>query len=118
MSTKKIMTDWLVAKEEEKRATEKRLKIEMDLYKSAMKKVEIKKEGTTNYEEDGVKLTIVSKMSFKVDQSKAAQHPELFNVKYDYSKTISKGLTKDQLEAQADMIVITPSKPSFSVSIL
>lgn len=115
---KTLMTSWLLAKEQEKSANERRLKIEIELYKLAMKSVEIKKEGTTNFEVDGVKLTIKSSMSVKVDQDKAALHPDLFNVKYEYSKTKSKGLTKEQLETQADLIVITPSKPTFEVKVL
>lgn len=116
--TKRLMTDWLLAKEQEKAANERRVKLEIELYKIAMKSVEIKKEGTTNFEVDGVKLTIKSSMSVKVDQDKAALHPDLFNIKYEFSKTKNKGLTKEQLETQADLIVITPSKPTFEVKVL
>jgi len=117
-SAKELMTDWLLAKSQEKAANDRRLKIEIELYKIAMKKVQIKKEGTTNFEEDGVKLVITSKMSVKVDQDKAALYPDLFKVKYEHSKTVDKGLTKEQLETQADLIVITPAKPSFEVKVL
>lgn len=115
---KKLMTDWLLAKEQEKSANERRLKIEIELYKIAMKSVEIKKEGTTNFEDDGVKLVITSKMSVKVDQDKAALHPDLFAVKYEFSKTKNKGLTKEQLQTQLDIVVTTPAKPTFEVKVL
>lgn len=115
---KTLMTSWLLAKEQEKAANERRLKIEIELYKVAMKSVEIKKDGTTNFEVDGVKLVITSKMSVKVDQDKAALYPDLFSVKYEFSKTKNKGLTKDQLQTQLDLIVTTPAKPTFEVKVL
>ena len=116
--TKKLMGDWLIAKEQEKEANAKRLKIEVELYKLAMKQVEIKKDGSSSIEDDGMKLTIKSSYSVKVDQAKAALCPELFNVKYDFSKTLNKSLTAEQLDLQGDMIVMTPAKPTFEVKVL
>jgi hypothetical protein len=115
---KKLMTDWLIFKEQEKVANEKRAKVEIELYKEVMQQIEIKKEGTTHFECDGVKLTLESKMSVSVDQEKAAEHPELFNCKYEFSKTKNKALSPSQVRLQEEMIVIKPSKPTFKVTVL
>ncbi len=115
MSTKKLMTDWLVAKEQEQEANARRFNIECALYKAVMETVDIKKEGTTNYELDGLKLTITSRMDVKVDQEKAAHYPELFVAKYEFSKTLNKNLSAEQIAEQENYIVVKPSKPTFKV---
>lgn len=112
---KKLMGDWLVVKEEEIAANAKRFNIECALYKAVMEKVEIKKEGSTNFEEDGLKLTITSRMDVKVDQEKAAENPELFVTKYEFSKTHNKKLTPEQIDLQGDFVVVKPGKPTFKV---
>ncbi len=118
MTIKKMMTDWLIAKEEEQTANAKRFNIECALYKAVMEKAEIKKEGTTNYEEDGVKLTITSRMDMKVDQEMAANNPELFLTEYKFSKTHNKNLSADQIDLQGDMVVVKPGKPTFAIKVM
>lgn len=118
MSTKKLMTDWLVAKEQEETAAKTRFDIECKLYKAVMETVEIKKEGTTKYENDGIKLTITSRMNVSVDQTKAEEYPHLFKTKYEYSKTINKALSPSQIHLQEEMIVIKPGKPTFAIEVL
>lgn len=112
---KKMMGEWLIAKEQEAEANARRFKIECELYKAVMETVEIKKEGTTNYEADGLKLTITSRYDVKVDQEKAAKNPELFVTKYEFSKTLNKALTPEQIDLQGDLIVIKPGKPTFAI---
>jgi hypothetical protein len=114
-TTRKLMADWLIAKEQEQEANARRYNIEIALYKAVMETVEIKKEGTTNFEDDGLKLTITSRMDVKVNQEMAANHPELFVTKYDFSKTFNKNLTAEQLDLQGDCIVIKPGKPTFAI---
>ncbi len=112
---KKLMTDWLVAKEQEQEANARRFNIECALYKLVMEQTEIRKEGATNFEEDGLKLTITSRYDVKVDQEKAAANPELFVTKYEFSKTFNKGLTPEQIDLQGDMVVVKPGKPTFAI---
>lgn len=115
---KELMMDWLVAKEAEKEWADKRLAIEIELYKKAAESNTIMREGPTKVEDDGVKLTITSSLDYKVDQELAAAHPELFKVKYEYSKTVLKTLSEEQIKPLADMITVKPKKPSFKVEVL
>lgn len=114
-NTKKLMADWLIAKEQEQEANARRYNIEIALYKAVMETVEIKKEGTTNFEDDGLKLTITSRMDVKVDQELAATVPHLFVKKYEYSKTLVKTLDEEAQKAIHDYITIKPGKPTFSI---
>ena len=116
--TKKLMTEWLLAKEREDEANKDRLNIEIQLYKAITEKTEIPKEGVTKFEDDGVKCTITSKFNVTVDQEQAALRPELFSVKYDYSKTKLKNFTPTELSAIQDIVTFKPGKPSFKVEVL
>lgn len=113
-----LMQDWLIAKEAEQEWNAKRLNIEVELYKLTMEKVEIKKEGTTNFSDDGIKLTITSRMNISVDQEKAAENPDLFVTKYEYSKTKCKNMTDEMISVVQDIITVKPGKPTFNVSVL
>lgn len=115
---KKLMTDWLIAKEKEDHANKERIAIEIALYKAIAEKTEISRDGSTKYEDDGVKCTITSRMSVSVDQEMASQRPELFSVKYDYSKTKLKELSHEDLSIIQDIVTFKPAKPSFKVEVL
>lgn len=118
MSIKELSMKWLRFKEEEQKANAERLKIEVALYKAVMEQTEIKKEGTTNHEEDGIKLTLRSTLNVSVDQARASEFPKLFKVKYEYSKTMLSEFSHDELNTIQDIITIKPSKPTFSLSVL
>lgn len=115
---RELMADWLMAKETEDAANAKRLAIEVDLYRAVMETVEIKKEGSTTYDDDGMKLTITSRMNISVDQEAAANFENLFVKKYEFSKTLAKGFSDAELETVQNLIVMKPAKPTFKVSVL
>lgn len=115
---KSLSADWLLAKETEQEWNAKRLNIEIELYKEIAKVNEINRDGSTKVDADGFKVTITSGLTHKVDQLMASNNPELFLVKYDYSKTILKTLTDAQVSILQDAVTSKPSKPSFKVEII
>ncbi len=115
---KDLSMQWLQAKEKEQQANAERLNIEIALYKEIMEQTEIKREGSTNHEVDGIKINITSRMNVSVDQERAALRPDLFSVKYDYSKTMLKGMTDEDVSVLQDAVTMKPGKPTFSVVVL
>jgi hypothetical protein len=115
---KTLSTQWLMAKSKEQAANAERLNIEISLYKEIAKSNEINKDGSTKIDADGIKVTITSGLTTSVDQEKAALNPELFSVKYGYSKTILKNLSDEQVSVLQDAVTMKPSKPTFKVEVL
>lgn len=114
-TTKELMAQWLIEKEKEQEAQAARMNIEIALYKAVAEKQTIPKEGTSKFEDDGLKLTLTSRLDYKVDQARAVANPELFVTKYEYSKTLAKTLTHEQIAVLGDIITVKPSKPTFKV---
>ena len=115
---KELSTKWIEAKEREEAANKVRLAIEIDLYKAIMEQKEIKKEGFTNFEYDGFKINITSRMNVTVDQEKALNAPYLFKTNYEYSKTTLAGLPEEMQDQVHGYITMKPSKPTFKVEVL
>lgn len=115
---KELSQKWIAAKEQEKKANEERLRVEIELYKAVMEQTEINKEGSTTLSDlvNGFKITITSGMNVAVDQAKAINAPYLFKTKFEYSKTVLKDLPAEMQDQVHDYITIKPSKPTFSVS--
>ena len=110
-----LMEDWKEYKKLENSVTAQRIATEAEMYKIMMKEVKFPLEGTTNHVEGKLKLKIVTKLSYSVDQEAAATMPHLFKAKYDYSKTILKGLTDEQVAMLNEAVTVKPTKPGFSV---
>ena len=115
---KELMGKWLVSKEKENQANEERLKVEIELYKEIAKTNQITRDGAFKIERDGLKCYITTTPNISVDQEKAKDHPELFSVKYGYSKTVLKTLNDFQVSTLNDIITLKPGKPSFKIEVL
>lgn len=112
---KELMEDWREYKKLENSVTEQRRQVETEMYKLMMKQVKFPNEGTTNHVEGNLKLKIISKLDYKVDQDAAAAIPHLFKAKYEYSKTMLKNFTDEQVAMVNEAITIKPGRPSFTV---
>ena len=110
-----LMCDWKEYKKLENSVNLQRVAVEAEIYKIMMKKVKFPMEGTTNHEEDGLKLKIMTKLTYSVDQEMAATMPHLFKQKFEYSKTVLKGLTDEQVVMLNEAVTVKPAKPSFQV---
>ena len=69
---RELMEDWKEYKKLENSVTEQRRQVETEMYKIMMKQVKFPNEGTTNHIEGNLKLKIISKLDYKVDQDAAA----------------------------------------------
>lgn len=112
---KELMNDWKEYKKLENSVNAQRIATEAEIYKLMMKTTKFPMEGTTNHEEGGLKLKVVNKLSYSVDQEIAATMPHLFKQKFEYSKTLLKGLDDTQVAMLNEAVTVKPSKPSFSV---
>ena len=110
-----LMSDWKEYKKLENSVNAQRVAVEAEIYKLMMKQVKFPMEGTTNHEENGLKLKVVTKLSYSVDQDIAATMPHLFKQKFEYSKTLLKGLDDTQVQMLNEAVTVKPAKPSFSV---
>ena len=110
-----LMGNWLFQKEIETKAAEIRKNTEIEIYKEMICIQEMKEEGSNSYKNETLKLTVVGKAEYKVDQEKAKFCPDLFKVKYEHSKTMLKEMTDDQINIVENCVTKTISKPSFKV---
>lgn len=110
-----LMEDWKEYKKLENSVNAQRIATEAEMYKILMKDNKFPLEGTTNHVEGKLKLKIVTKLSYSVDQEVAASIPHLFKAKYEYSKTLLKGLTEEQVKAVGEAVTVKPAKPGFTV---
>ena len=111
----KLMQDWKFQKEIEEKASAIRKETEIEIYKEMMSIQEMKEEGTNSYKNDEFKLTVVGKYNYTADQDKAKHCPDLFKVKYEYSKTMLKEMTDEQINTVENCVTKTVTKPSFKV---
>ena len=114
-TVRELMEDWKEYKKLEASVNAQRLAVEIELYKKLMTQIRFPNEGTTNHIEGDLKLKITSKLDYKVDQDVAATMPHLFKAKYEYSKSMLKGFTDEQVKMMNEAITIKPAKPGFSV---
>lgn len=114
-TVKELMEDWKEYKKLETSVIASRIAVEAEIYRALMKEKKFPHEGTTTREEGGLKLKIVTKLNYTVDQEFAAKNPELFKAKYEYSKSMLKDMTDEQVALVNEGIVSKPAKPSFSV---
>ena len=109
------MSQWHFQKHLETEAAKLRASVEIEIYKELLKIQEVKEEGTNTFKTDDMKLTVVGKYTYTVDQERAKNHPELFSVKYEHSKTMLKTMTDDQISIVEDLTTKKVAKPSFKV---
>lgn len=114
-TVKELMEDWKEYKKLETSVAAQRLSVEAEIYRAMMKEKKFPHEGTTTRDEDGLRLKIVTKLNATVDQDFAAANSELFKAKYEYSKSLLKELSPEQVKLVAEGVVFKPAKPSFSV---
>ena len=106
---------WVGLKEKIKGLTEELHGVEADLWLQAESMGMLNPNGSKTFEDAGYKITITHGETVKVDAQKAAVNPELFRIKYEFSKTDYKLLTDSQRSVVDEAITITPSKPNFKV---
>lgn len=106
---------WLQKKEIIKQQTEELHEIEADIWLRAESLGELNPKGGRTFHDGEFSITINHIESVKVDQKKALIRPDLFKVKYEYSKSDYKTLTDSQKEFVDDCITISMNKPQFKV---
>jgi len=114
-TVKELMEDWKEYKKLETSVAASRVAVEAEIYRAMMKEKKFPHEGTTTRDEGSLRLKVVTKLNYTVDQEFAAKNPELFKAEYKYSKTMLKGMTDEQVALVNEGIVSKPAKPSFSV---
>jgi hypothetical protein len=114
-----IYEKWLHHKELVKSETEKLHEIEAEIWLAAEAAGNLNPKGGKTFEtENGFKVTINHVESVKVDQKLAALRPDLFRVKYEFSKSEYKNLVDTQKSFVDDAITISMNKPSFKVEMV
>lgn len=106
---------WVGIKERIRKLTEELHEVEANVWLFAESNGLLNPNGSKTFEDAGYKVTITHGETVKVDQSMASVNPELFKIKYDFSKTDYKLLTDSQKAVVDEAITITPSKPNFKV---
>lgn len=112
MSTLK---DWLKVNKAIKELQEKKLALEVSIYKKHREKMDQKLEGSISVEEEGLKLTVTKGLSYKVDQEIAEVVQTGFRKKWDLDKSLYKKLDPDTKESVDNALTVSIRKPSFKV---
>lgn len=112
-----LMGNWQLQKRIESEAMALRRDTEIEMYKELMAIQEIKEEGSTSYQDGDLKLTVVGRYDYKVDQKLAAENAHLFKAKFEYSKTLIKDMNDKQISLMEEMVTKTVAKPSFKVEV-
>ena len=118
-----LVSDWVLYKQAEKVAVDCRRACEDEIAK--FYKINPQKEGTQNFEVDGNKVKIVSRLAQKIDSDKvqeiAAENgfenylSSLFRWKPEIVAASWKSAPKEVTEKLSFAITTTPGRPSFSI---
>jgi hypothetical protein len=106
---------WMSLKKEIGELTERLHEIEADIWVKANELGQINPTGSKTFEVDGFKVTITHKDTVSVDQGIASLYPELFKLKFEYSKTMEKTFAPAEIAKLNEAITIKPAKPGFKV---
>jgi len=119
-----VIEQWLEAKEDERKATERRRAIE-DLLVTELKISEAA-EGTANFDLGDYKVKVVSKLNRKIDGDKLqevaaeaglSEHlSDLFRWKPELNMTAWKRADNTITEALSAAITTTPGRPAFTIT--
>ena len=120
-----LASQWLLYKEEERIAVEKRRNVESQL--AQLLAIDESKEGTTNHEEGGFKTKVACRVTRSVNsdllQEIAAEHgltehlSTLFRWRPEVSLKVWKNADEAITTPLLDAITTKPGSPSFTISI-
>jgi hypothetical protein len=123
MSMEQLALEWLMLKDAERNATERRRALEDEMRQRA--RIDEQKEGTENITLEGYKVKVVSRIDRKVDSDKlqeiAAEHgltdhlSTLFRWKPEISMTAWKAADASITGPLAGAITAKPGRPSFTI---
>ena len=120
-----IYSEWLVAKETERQAVEKRRSLEDQLVKDLA--FDLQKDGTENYDCGRYAVKVVGRIDRKIDSDKlqaiaaenglSAHLSSLFRWKPEINMSAWKAADESITRPLADAITAKPGRPSFSITI-
>lgn len=121
---KTMLSDWVKAKAIEVKAVDERRAIEDELIK--LYHIDQQKEGTTNFEHEGIKIKIVSKLARKVDSDKLQEIAAelgmtdklsmLFRWKAEINSAVWKTETDAVRNALSGAITTSAGRPTFTIT--
>lgn len=112
-----IYNQYRAKKAELDRLKEEVENLQRDIYRRHAAELNAKQEGSVKWNEEGHTITVTKRLTYTVDQRGAAQRPDLFTVKYSYSKTKFKELSPADQEKCREMLTTKVARPSFKVEV-
>lgn len=112
------MKRWLEVQAEIKMLQSLKLELEVDLYNEYKGELDLKDEGSFSFEKDNLKLKVVKKLDYKVDQDLAPLVEVGLRKKYELDKTAYKKLSAEDKKKVDSVLTISKSKPSFTVEVM
>lgn len=117
--------EWMMAKEREREAVEKRREIEDELAK--VMEVNSMKDGTLNYINRGMRIKITSRLNRKVDANMIQDIARENNISHDILNSVVRWKAELNLaswkntdeaitDVLVDAITTVPSRPSFQIT--
>lgn len=111
---KDLLVKILELKEKERAIKHERELLEVEVYESVAD--QMNGDSSATFYADNYKLKITPNFAVKVDQNMASDFPDAFKVKYEMTYSQYKKY-EDKLSL-ADVVTITPNKPTFAIEVM